>query len=184
MKENKVMQNTEDISLKIKNPQKFNFEKKYFSCKNIFYIFLTQYAWLSIIGLTIFLSFKYQYYHPAQLYYSKSPKEEWNSDYTPKIFMHLADIHISFYLGYRTNGSTIYLSDFLDYNPDLILNSGDVVDSYEESYWPKVGSQWPGDWGIYINTIKQQLSKFNIIDVAGNHDLFAVDSLFSKNNKC
>ena len=182
MKENKVVQNNEDISLKIMNPLKINLGKKYFSCKNIVYIFISQYGWFSIIGIIIFLSFINQYYHPAQSYYSKIPKEEWNSDYTPKIFMHLADIHISFYLGYRTNGSTDYLSDFLDYNPDLILNSGDVVDSYEESYWPKVGSQWPGDWGIYANSIKKQLSTFNIIDVAGNHDLFAVDSLFSKHN--
>lgn len=67
----------------------------------------------------------------------------------------MTDIHISFYLGYRTNGSTNYFADFLSYNPDLILNSGDVVDSYEESYWPKVGSQWPGDWGIYAETIKK-----------------------------
>ena len=44
--------------------------------------------------------------------------------------MHMSDIHISFYLGYRTNGSTDYFSEFLNYNPDFIINSGDVVDSY------------------------------------------------------
>ena len=60
-----------------------------------------------------------------------------------------------FFLGYRTNGSTNYFSEFLNYNPDFIINSGDVVDSYEESYWTKVGSQWPGDWGIYNDTIKK-----------------------------
>ena len=182
MKEKKEISINQNISLKISIPQKPNFEKKYFLCKNIFYFYISEYAWFLIICLIVFFNFKYQYYHPPQTYISKNPKVEWNSDYTPKILMHLADIHISFYLSYRTNGSTNYFSDFLKYNPDLILNSGDVVDSYEESYWPKVGSQWPGDWGIYADTIKKNLSKFNIIDVAGNHDLFAVDSLFSKNN--
>ena len=180
MKETKEL--SLNVSLKKNNHQKPKFKKKYFLLKNVIYFFISEYAWFLLIGLIIFISFKYPYYHPSQTFFSKTPKQEWNSDYTPKIFMHLADIHISFYLGYRTNGSTNYFADFLSYNPDLILNSGDVVDSYEESYWPKVGSQWPSDWGIYAETIKKNLSKFKIIDVAGNHDLFAVDSLFSKNN--
>ena len=155
--------------------------KKYFFCSNVIYFFISEYGWFLIIIIIVFFGFKFQYYHPPQTFYSKDPKV-WNSEYNPKIFMHMSDIHISFYLGYRTNGSTDYFSEFLDYNPNFIINSGDVVDSYEESYWPKVGSQWPGDWGIYNNTIKKNISKYKIIDVAGNHDLFAVDSLFSKNN--
>ena len=178
MKEKEI----QGISLNEKSIQKFIFEKNSFSCKNVIYFFLSEFGWFLIICIIVFLGFKYQYYHPPKTYISKNPKEPWNSDYTPKIFLHMTDIHISFYLGYRTNGSTNYFSEFLKYNPDLILNSGDVVDSYEESYWPKVGSQWPYDWGIYAETIKKNISKFNIIDVAGNHDLFAVDSLFSKNN--
>ena len=178
MKEQKDLQ----ISLNEKKAQKFVFEKNVFLYKNVIYFFLSEYGWFLIFCIIIFLSFKYQYYHPPKTYISKSPKEPWNSDYTPKIFLHMTDIHISFYLGFRTNGSTDYFSDFLKYNPDLILNSGDVVDSYEESYWPKVGSQWPSDWGIYSETIKKNISKFKIIDVAGNHDLFSIDSLLSKNN--
>ena len=162
--------------------RKCGFEKNYFYCQNLLYFFISEYAWFLVICIIVFCSFKYQYYHPPGTYFSKTPKEPWNSNYIPKIFLHMTDIHISFYLGYRTNGSTNYFADFLSYNPDLILNSGDVVDSYEESYWPKVGSQWPGDWGIYAETIKKNISKFKVIDVAGNHDLFAVDSLFSKNN--
>ena len=171
-----------NVSLNGKIALKFNFEKNMFLCKNVFYFFISEFGWFLIICLIVFLGFKYQYYHPPKTYISKNPKEPWNSDYTPKIFLHMTDIHISFYLGYRTNSSTNYFSEFLKYYPDLILNSGDVVDSYEESYWPKVGSQWPYDWGMYAETIKKNISKFNIIDVAGNHDLFAVDSLFSKNN--
>ena len=178
----KVKKEIQDISLDEKIVQKYFLEKNVFLCKNVIYFFISEYAWFLIIGLTVFLGFKYQYYHPPKTYISKSPKETWNSNYTPKIFLHMSDIHISFFLGYRTNASTDYYSDFLNYNPDLILNSGDVVDSYEDSSWPKVGSQWPEDWGIYSETIKKNISKFKILDVAGNHDLFAVDSLFSKNN--
>jgi len=36
--------------------------------------------------------------------------------------------------------------------------------------------------GYLCKHFKKTLSKFKIIDVAGNHDLFAVDSLFSQNN--
>lgn len=176
------IQDNHGSSVKVNNFQKYNFEKKYFLCKNVIFFFISEYAWLLVIALIIYLGFKYQYYHPAGTYYSKNSTEPWNSDYTPKIFMHLADIHISFFLGIRTNGSTDYLSEFLKYNPELILNSGDVVDNYEDSSWPKVGSQWSGDWGIYAGTIRKNLSKFKNIDVAGNHDLFAVDSLFSKYN--
>jgi len=103
----------------------------------------------------VFFGFFFPKYYPPQLFFSKFPKEPWNSDYTPKIFIHFADIHISFYLGFRTNGSTDYFADFLDYKPDLILNSGDVVDSYEGRKWPKVGSQWQSDWDIYANTLKK-----------------------------
>ena len=181
MKEIIEIQNNSSVSQET-NKQKMNLEKNHFYCLNIIYFFISEYAWLLIICLIVFLSFIYPYYHPPKVYYSKIPKEPWNSDYTPKIFLHMTDIHISFYLGYRTNGSTNYFEDFLKYKPDLILNSGDVVDSYEESYWPKVGSQWPADWGIYTKDIKKNISKFKVIDVAGNHDLFAVDSLFSKHN--
>lgn len=169
-------------SIEINSVQKNNEQKDIFFCKNVVYFFISEYAWFLIILIIVLLGFVFPYYHPPQTFYSKTATEPWDSDYTPKIFMHIADIHISFYLGFRTNGSTDYFSDFLDYNPDLILSSGDVVDSYEESYWPKVGSQWSSDWGIYANTIRKNLSKFKIIDVAGNHDLFGVDSLYSKHN--
>ena len=162
--------------------QKNNNAQNYFGYQNIIYFFVSEYGWFFIICLIIFFSFIFPYYHPPGKYFSKIPKEPWNSDYTPKIFLHLTDIHISFYVGDKTNKSTKYLDDFLHYNPDLILFTGDAVDNFEEKYFPKVGSQWPSDWGIYAGTIKKNLSKFKVIDVAGNHDLFAVDSLFSKYN--
>ena len=173
----------QDLKIELSNINLKNYQKlDLFSGKKVIFFFISEYGWFLVILLIVILGFAFPYYHPAQTFYSKNPKNPWNSDDTPKIFMHLADIHISFYLGYRTNGSTIYMSDFLDYKPDLILNSGDVVDSYEDSFWPKVGSQWKGDWDIYSNTIKKDLSKFKVLDVAGNHDLFAVDSFDSKNN--
>ena len=133
---------TEKFKVDVKNISKKSWKIDSFKCKNIIYFFISEYAWFLIILIIVLFGFLFPYYHPPQLFFSKIPKEPWNSDYTPKIFMHIADIHISFYLGFRTNGSTDYFEDFLDYKPDLILNSGDVVDNYEESYWPKVGSQW------------------------------------------
>ena len=146
---NKGLQNF--INIESSNNLGYIPEKRQFFCKNLIFIFITSFGWFLIIFLITLLGFKYQYYHPPKIYYSLSPKVPWNSDYTPKIFLHMADIHISFFLGFRTNGSTDYYSDFLNYNPDLILSSGDVVDSYERNYWPKVGAQWISDWGIYPN---------------------------------
>ena len=171
------------LEITLSNISSKNYQKvDLFDGNKIILFFISEYGWFLVILLIVILGFAFPYYHPPQTFYSKNPVNPWDSDDTPKIFMHLADIHISFFLGYRTNGSTNYMSDFLDYKPDLILNSGDVVDSYEDSFWPKVGSQWQGDWDIYASTIKKDLAKFKILDVAGNHDLFAVDSLYSKHN--
>ena len=153
-----------------------------FYCNNLLFFFITEYAWFIIILFIVLIGFLFPYYHPSQKFYSKNPKEPWNSNSIPKIFFHISDIHISSYLGYKTNGSIDYLSDFLDYNPNLILISGDVVDNYEKKNFPKVGSQMKKDWDLYSNIIKKKFSKFKVIDVAGNHDLFAVDSLFSIHN--
>ena len=77
----------------------------------------------------------------------------------------------------------IFLYEFFSkYKPDFILNSGDIVDNYESSFWPKVGSQNEEDWEIYNRTLKKELDKYYVIDVAGNHDVFAVDGLFSEHN--
>ena len=181
MIEKTEMQNISTIKFE-SDIEKNNFKRKNFHCKNVIYFFISEYGWFLVICIIISISFIFPYHHPPRTYYSKTPKEPWDSEYTPKIFLHLTDIHISFYLGSRTNRSTKYFDDFLQYNPNLILSTGDTVDNFEDKNFPKVGSQWPADWGIYYEKIKKNISKFKVIDVAGNHDLFAVDSLFSENN--
>ena len=150
--------------------------------KQILYYLISTYGWLSIFGIIIYYGFKFPYYHPPQTFTSKIPSKPWNHDDTPKILAHITDIHLSSFLNHKTQGSSNYLKEFFKYKPDLILNGGDVVDNYEERSWPKVGSQWIKDWKIYINSIRKKLEKLNVLDISGNHDVFAVDSLLSKHN--
>ena len=145
-------------------------------------VLISEFAWFLIIAILVVSTFYFQYYHKAQTFTSK-PKVKWNSDFVPIIFSHITDIHLSCFLKYKTDGSLIYLYEFFSkYKPDFILNSGDIVDNYESSFWPKVGSQQIKDWEIYNKTLKKILDKYHVIDVAGNHDVFAVDGLFSEHN--
>ena len=166
----------------LKNFRTIKEQNDSFLCANLLFFFISEYGWFIIILLIVSFGFLFPYYHPSQKFYSKHPKEPWNSDFIPKIFFHLSDIHISSFLGIKTNGSIDYLTDFLDYKPDLILITGDVVDNFETKNFPKVGSQLKNDWEYYSKIIKSKISKYKIIDVAGNHDLFAVDSLISNHN--
>ena len=168
--------------INIKNSKKNKELYDSFFCNNLLFFFITEYTWLIFILLTVLYGFLFPYYHPAQTFYSKNPREPWDSDFIPKIFFHLSDIHISSFIEFKTKGSLDYLSEFLDYKPNLILISGDVADNYEKKNFPKVGSQWKNDWELYSNIIKKKFSKFKVIDVPGNHDLFAVDILFSTHN--
>ena len=156
--------------------------KNSLSIKQIFYYLAATYGWVIGFIINILYGFVFPYYYPSRIYTSKIPILPWNHDDTPKIFAHMTDIHLSTFLNYKTEGSINYFKEFFKYKPDLILNGGDVVDNYEGSFWPKVGSQMESDWEIYINTIKKELKKFNVLDIAGNHDVFAVDSLLSKHN--
>ena len=96
---------------------------------------------------------------------------------------HLTDIHVSHNLPKKCNGSFIFLTSFIEYKPDLILTTGDIVDNYEgDRSSSRVGSQWLEDWEIYNNTVRNLISKYPVIDVAGNHDVWALDSATSKDN--
>ena len=183
--ETKFNQNvtSEIISIKQDNKfHKFDSNTDLLIAPKYILVLISEFAWFLIIAFIVLSSFYFQYYHPAQIFTSK-PKTKWNSDYIPLIFTHITDIHLSSFLKYKTDGSLIFLYEFFSkYKPDFILNSGDVVDNYESSFWPKVGSQNEEDWEIYNRTLKKELDKYYVIDVAGNHDVFAVDGLFSEHN--
>ena len=149
----------------------------------IFQILLSEYSFLIIIFILLIILKNIPIYHYPQKFKSK-PKKEWNSNYVPLIFSHITDVHISSFKSSKTDCSLIYLEEFFNkYKPDFILSTGDIVDNYETMYkFTKLGSQSLLEWELYNKTLKRILDKYYVIDVAGNHDVFAVDDVISKNN--
>ena len=139
----------------------------------------------SIILFFIILPFFIPQYHSAKLFRSKKSNNIFNKNYIPKILFHLTDTHTNTNHGIRakTNGSFIFLNEFIKYKPDLILSTGDIADNFQDGkYFVKVGTLCRKDWEIYNQTIRKLISQYPVVDVAGNHDLYTVDSATSENN--
>ena len=145
---------------------------------------ISEFGIFFIIIFTIALFFFFPQYHPTKTFYSKG-KNSFDSNYEPKILFHITDTHTNTNNAstLKKNGSFIFLNSFIKYKPDLILSTGDVVDNFKDSsHFIKVGAQRKRDWEVYNNTIKKLLSNYPVIDVAGNHDLYCVESAISENN--
>ena len=151
----------------------------------IFPFLLSELGLFLIIIFFVILSFLIPQYHPAKLFKSKQQNKGFNSNYIPKILFHLTDTHTNTNHDSRLkkNGSIIFLNSFIKYEPDLILLTGDITDNFKDSnHLVKVGTLSYKDWEIYNKTIRSLISKYPVIDVAGNHDLYTVDSAISEKN--
>ena len=72
-----------------------------------------------------------------------------NSEEQPIIFLHLTDIHLSKSRPSKSDGSLLFLSSILNYEPDFIAMTGDLADNFRgEYYWHRVGIQNDDDWNI------------------------------------
>ena len=172
-----------DFSSSIENKVDFNKNKKSFTTKNFYLFFISEFGFFTILFSTIYLFKFIPKYHQPKTFFSKTNKN-FNSNEEPKIFLHLTDIHISKTRPAKSDGSLIFLSSILKYEPDFILLTGDIVDNFRgEFHWHRVGIQNDDDWNIYNKAVKKMMSRFPVIDVAGNHDVWAVDSVISKENK-
>ena len=145
---------------------------------------ISEFGIFFIIIFTVILFFIFPQYHPAKTFHSKSI-DSFNPNYEPKILFHLTDTHTNTNNrpSLKKNGSYIFLNSFIKYKPDLILSTGDVVDNFiDSSHLIKVGAQRKRDWDEYNKTIRSIISKYPVIDVAGNHDLYCVESAISEHN--
>ena len=145
---------------------------------------ISEFGIFFIIIFIVILFFFFPQYHPSKTFYSKEAKP-FNPNYEPKILYHLTDTHTNTNNrpSAKSNGSFIFLKSFINYKPDLILSTGDVADNFKDSsHFMKVGAQRKKDWDEYNKTIRQIISKYPVIDVAGNHDLYCVDSAISEHN--
>ena len=145
--------------------------------------FLAEFGFI-IILLIIMLFLLIPQYHPSKKYMSKIVNTTFDSNYKPKIFLHFSDILLSKGLSYKLDGSLLFLNSFLNYKPDLILFTGNIVDNYKGKTENNIkpGCQSPEDWKIYNISLKPELCNYNVIDVAGNHDIWGVDTVNSELN--
>ena len=143
---------------------------------------MSEYSFIIIIFLLVAFSFCVPQYHTPKIFHSKKVNTPFNPSYIPKIFFHLTDIHVSHVSPAKTQKSFEFLKTFINYNPDLILVTGDIVDNYASKKFQLYGEQSKEDWELFNNTIYKLISKYPIVDVEGNHDIWALDSATSKKN--
>ena len=175
---NEVLNNNE-TQISFNNIKK----NKPFELKNIILFFISEFGFFIIFFSSIYLFKFIPKYHSSKIFFSKNiTKFEQNED--PIIFFHLTDMHLSKTRPNKTENAIIFLNSFLKYEADFLLLTGDLVDNFRGYYhWHRVGIQNNDDWDIFNKTIKKMISKYPIIDVAGNHDVWAADNIFSKENK-
>ena len=151
----------------------------YLECKGTIQIFLSELGFivLSIIILIILLLIPE--YHTKNTYTSKE-KIVFNQD--PIILLHTTDTHINFKKNERTESTYEFMLSLIEYNPNLVLLTGDYVDNFDKKR--RMGLQNLEDWKIYNSTIRDLFFQkgFKVIDISGNHDQWAVDEANSKEN--
>ena len=147
----------------------------------IIYFFITEFGFIFILGIILLLLYVIPEYHSAKTFTSKISNLSFNSNYNPKIFIHITDIHISQSKSYRLDGSSIFLISLIQYKPDFFISTGDLVDNFQGRP-EKLGMQREDEWKMYNTTIRSFLLQYPVIDVSGNHDLWAVGSPTSANN--
>ena len=147
-----------------------------------FAVLISQFGWVCLIILAVLSGFIFPKYHKPKKFTSKNAKSKWNSDLKPIVFNHLTDMHLSHLYTSKTKKSISVLKEMAKYNADFNLITGDLVDNYEKKDFPKLGIQVKEDYIFYKKIMFNLFGNKTIIDLAGNHDEFAVDGLLSKNH--
>ena len=151
-------------------------------CKiSTIYFLISEFGLIFVLGFILLIIYLSPQYHPAKTFTSKNSNKIFDSNYIPKIFIHTTDIHITLNKPTKLDGSQIFMTSLLEYKPDSFLLTGDIVDNFIGKN-KKMGGQNLEDWKVFNISIRSFLSKFNVIDVSGNHDLWAVKSPTSENN--
>lgn len=115
LKEIKIQENVHSIN-KIGNiPQKPHQIK-------IISFFLSEFGFVFILGFILLLLFIIPQYHSAKVFTSKTQNQGFDSAYTPKIFIHTTDIHITLNRPKKLDGTFIFLTSLYEYKPDFFFN--------------------------------------------------------------
>ena len=87
-KEIKMQESTQDI-----NNLDNIFKEK--NKVNIILFLISEFGFIFILGFILLLLYIIPQYHPSKVFTSKTQNQGFDSTYTPKIFIHTTDIHIT-----------------------------------------------------------------------------------------
>ena len=153
------------------------------SIKPVAYV-ISHYLWFIVIILA--LSLQNTYRLPVKMPSRKCSKDNsFDENYDPDFFYHLTDVHVT-----HANSTTVDLlrrgfDVGAKFNSDLLLLTGDMVDSYNYPYKFKgvrITKQTPEDWKLYKKVSDEFVENYShIYECVGNHDVPRVWSLNSDN---
>ena len=171
---NDTLQQINQFQDQMSSPIKLN-------CLRTIQIFITEFSYILLICLILFIIYIIPSYHSKKTFTSKN-SQEFQFSQDPIILIQATDLHISTRFKEKIDSSTVLLMSLCEYNPDIFLLTGDYVDNYKKGQ--KFGTQNLEDWKIYNASIRSNLIKkgFKVIDISGNHDLWAVKTVNSKEN--
>ena len=86
---------------------------------NIILFFISELGFIFILGFVLLLLYIIPQYHSAKVFTSKNQIQEFNKEYTPQIFIHITDIHITLNKPKKLDGSSIFLTSLYEYKPDF-----------------------------------------------------------------
>jgi predicted MPP superfamily phosphohydrolase len=113
---------------------------------------------------------------------SRPPDPPFDRHRLPDVFIHAADIHANHNIPSRQTNWSAVLS-LVDENmkaPPLVV-TGDLADDFPKAVPPRYGQQQPEDLPLYIEQLAAH-PRIQYLDLAGNHDMFAINSFDSDEN--
>jgi hypothetical protein len=142
----------------------------------------SQFVWLIPLALAGILLILLPHPHESGRIDSRPPDPPFNRSRPLDVFVHAADVHANHNIPSRqTNWSYVLgLVDGAMRAPPLVV-TGDLADDFPRAAPPRYGEQQPADLPLYIAALRAH-PNISYIDLAGNHDMFAIRSFDSNDN--
>lgn len=137
----------------------------------------SQYVWIVIVGVALIIPFLIPSKTSGGPFKSRS--QAWDPAAKPGLFVHLSDIHVN-YKVLRHNELFEMALGLIQNNlsKPFIALTGDIADNFPKETSPRYGTPQKEDMEIYLGLLKNY-SVENLVENAGNHDMFAVLSFTS-----
>ena len=139
-------------------------------------------SWFLFLVIFLLSGFIFPRYHPAQTFISLNETKIFDKNEEPLIFTHITDVHLSKKMPERTIKIGQIFKNLRNYKVNAHLFTGDYVHNYGKREFPKVGYQVLEDWEIFKKLVNENFNDQFVIDVAGNHDVWAVVDPLGKGN--